>query len=254
MSKFSTKSAFDDTSRYVDRFGLLLLVTIGAVVLQSLVNIEGRKGDLAAAGGYVLVTLFVGAMLLLALRSSGARRPLQITADVVVGMTLALAVLAFLVDLVSEVEPADDAGSTAPAILWMLLLMTAPLVVVRRLLQHRSVTRATMQGAIAAFLLIAVTFKFAFLAIDQFESAEFFGDPEPTTSFMYFSLVTVTTLGYGDLNAATELGRLAAVTEAVVGQIFLVAFVGMIVGLMVQSWRPRQQDRSDEPVESDEPG
>ena len=46
---------------------------------------------------------------------------------------------------------------------------------------------------------------------------------------MYFSLVTITTVGYGDFAAVTDLGRMAAASEAVLGQVFLVTFVALIV-------------------------
>jgi hypothetical protein len=243
MLRSVSDAMFDETSRYVDRFGLLLLVTIGAVVLQSLIDIDEPRGDLGAAAAYVLITAFVGAMLMLSLRASGANKRIRRIAEVGVAITLVLAIGTFLIDLVSHVEPADDIGATAPAVAWMLMTALAPLVVIRRLIRHRRVTTGTLEGAIAAFLLIAVTFKFAFLAIDEFESTPFFGEPEGSTSFMYYSLVTVTTLGYGDLNAVTNLGRLASVTEAVIGQVFLVTFVAMLVGLAVQNFRA--ENRTD---------
>jgi hypothetical protein len=59
---------------------------------------------------------------------------------------------------------------------------------------------------------------------------------------MYFSLVTITTLGYGDLAAVEPLGRLLTTIEAVIGQVYLVTFVAMIVGLMVE----QRQRRTDE--------
>ena len=46
-------------------------------------------------------------------------------------------------------------------------------------------------------------------------------------------------MGYGDLTAQTHLGRLLANAEAVVGQVYLVTFVAMIVGLRAQEWRNR---------------
>lgn len=85
--------------------------------------------------------------------------------------------------------------------------------------------------------MIAVAFNYAFLAADAYQPP-FFGQPEPTTSFMYYSLVTATTLGYGDPGAATNLGRLLSTSEAVIGQVFLVTFVAMLVGLLAQAWRP----------------
>jgi hypothetical protein len=46
---------------------------------------------------------------------------------------------------------------------------------------------------------------------------------------MYFSLTTIATLGYGDFVPVTEVGRLAAMSEAVIGQVYLVTFVAMVV-------------------------
>jgi hypothetical protein len=51
---------------------------------------------------------------------------------------------------------------------------------------------------------------------------------------MYYSLVTVTTVGYGDFAAVTPLGRLASVVGAVLGQVYLVTVVAMVVSLLVR--------------------
>ena len=48
---------------------------------------------------------------------------------------------------------------------------------------------------------------------------------------MYFSLVTITTLGYGDLAAAEPFGRYLSTAEAVIGTVFLVTFVARLVAL-----------------------
>ena len=53
---------------------------------------------------------------------------------------------------------------------------------------------------------------------------------------MYFSLTTVTTLGYGDPSPVTDLGQLLATSEALIGQLYLVVVVALIVGLMTTRW------------------
>ena len=87
-----------------------------------------------------------------------------------------------------------------------------------------------------------MAFNFAFLAVDFYQSETFFSTQEPTTSFIYFSLTTITTLGYGDLAPVSEVGRLLATIEALVGQVYLVTFVGMVVGLLVAERQRRIEE------------
>ena len=47
---------------------------------------------------------------------------------------------------------------------------------------------------------------------------------------LYFSFVSLTTVGYGDLTPISDLGRMIAVSEALIGQLFLVTVVALVVG------------------------
>jgi hypothetical protein len=118
--------------------------------------------------------------------------------------------------------------------------------VIHRLLRHRRVTSSTLLGAITAYLFIPLTFYYAFLVVDGLTNAPFFGSPRPGPDFMFFSLTTVTTLGYGDLVPAIDLGELLATTEALLGQLYLVVVVALIVGLMASRWQ------NDRPAEADQ--
>ncbi len=229
-------AVFDDRSRQLDHFGRLLLVTIAAIVTLFLFDLRSPAGDLSGDATVVVVTVFVGAMLLLALRASGVSRRWTRIADIGVLIGLVASVVLLLLGLAGV---RDQAGgySMGPSFLMFALAGVAPIMVIRRLSHHRRVSLQTVLGAVAAYLLIAVAFDFLFLAADFYQGTPFFGKPQPTTSFMYFSLVSVTTTGYGDLVATTQVGRLLATSEAVVGQVYLVTFVGMVVGLFAQSWR-----------------
>jgi len=125
--------------------------------------------------------------------------------------------------------------------LYALLFAVAFPVVVRRAFQHRNVNMNTLAAGIAAYLIIGLFFAALFRGIAAVEGWEFFRDvviPRPG-DFMYFSFVTLTTVGYGDLAPFTDAARATAMWEAVMGQIFLVTAVARIVSLL-GSRRPDQ--------------
>ena len=230
------KAFFDDESPYVDRFGLLLLSVVGTLIVLSLVDLAPGRSDAVSDMGVIVTTLFICAMLMLAVRAAGVARRWRRIADGVAAVAIAGSVLLFATDLVKG--GADvRVGAARPTVVWIIISLMLPVIVVRRILTHRRVSLSTLLGAVSAYLLIAFAFTFAFLTVDSFGSSAFFGRPQPTMSFMYFSLTTMTTTGFGDLTAATDLGRLLATTEAVVGQIFLVTLVALLVGLYAQERR-----------------
>lgn len=233
---------FDDHSGYVDRFGLLLIVTAIAVVTLSLVDLREGENSVRAEVGQILVSVFVGATLLLALRASGVGRRFRILADVLVWTGIAVTILLVLLAELTDTFPIRD-GS--PSFAWDVLALLAPLVVVRRLIHHKRASVQTLLGSVSAYLLLALAFNFGFLTVETVSGEAFFGSVQPTTAYMYFSLTTITTLGYGDLAAVTPLGRLMATTEAVIGQVYLVTFVAMIVGLIVEQRQRQHRTEAD---------
>ena len=230
MSSQRRRSVFADDSRYLDRFGLLLTVVVVAIVFLSVVDLRQPWGDRGAEISWLITVLMVGAALLLALRAAGLARRWRRVADVFVGVSVAASTVLVVLQLAFDVEVGNKESPTA-SILMVVLSIGAPLVVIRRVLQHRSVTQSTLLGAVSAYLLIPVAFYYAFLALEAVQGTPFFGQPEPTTSFMYFSLSTVSTVGYGDLTPYSSWGRLLSSSEAIVGQVYLVTFVAMLVGL-----------------------
>ena len=78
-----------------------------------------------------------------------------------------------------------------------------------------------MLGAISAYLLIALGFALLFLSVGDRLTEPFFGTPEPSTSFMYHSLTTLSTAGLGDLAPVSPVARLLTGAEAIIGQVYL---------------------------------
>ena len=222
----------DDRSPHVDRFGALLALTAVTLVTLSLTGLSRPGGGFAGLVGTALTTVIVGTTLLLALRASGVARTWRLVADVLVGFMMAFALVGVALSLAGQ-----DVEVTIDPDLWVVLALLAPVVIVRRLLRHQEVTARTLQGAISAYLLIPVAFQFVFHTVDALLPGGFFGSPKPPTAFMYFSLSTVTTVGYGDLAPTSDVGRLLATVEALLGQVFLVTFVALLVGLLGERWR-----------------
>ncbi len=235
---------FDDQSAQLDRFGLLLLFTVTSIVCLSLVDLDPSSASWLAEVTAAAASTLVGLSLLLALRASGLARRWQRAVDVAVLAGVGLVVVLLVVSAATGAD-ASRVSSEAPPALLVVLAVTTPVFVVRRLLRHRRVTVQTLIGAVSVYLLIPVAFFYLSVALDYYFAPTFFGREEPTTSFMYFSLSTLTTVGYGDLSPVTNLGRLVASSEAVVGQLYLVTFVAMIVALVAQRREPRDSPSPD---------
>ncbi|HKJ36401.1 MAG TPA: potassium channel family protein, partial [Solirubrobacterales bacterium] len=94
------------------------------------------------------------------------------------------------------------------------------------------ITLQTVAGGLCLYLLLGLAFAFTFNLTEDVSGDPFFANSMSGTpnDFLYFSLATLTTTGYGDFSAATEAGRALAVTEALAGQIYLVTVVALIVG------------------------
>ena len=90
-----------------------------------------------------------------------------------------------------------------------------------------------MFGVLCIYLLLGMLFAFIYGIVGVASSDPFFAQhatAETTKNFLYFSFVTITTVGYGDLTAATNVGRSFAIAEALTGQIYMVTVVAAIVG------------------------
>ena len=125
--------------------------------------------------------------------------------------------------------------TNAIAIATALLVGVAPVVLAGGLIRDvratMTVTLQTLCGVLAIYLLIGMFFSFTYAVVDEISNTPFFSevsDPD-RSDFLYFSYTTLTTTGFGDLTAVPNVGRTLAVTEALMGQIYLVTIVALIV-------------------------
>ena len=100
-------------------------------------------------------------------------------------------------------------------------------------------------GALCVYLLFGMIFSGVYAVAGHLEDGRLFvqQDSFTSTDTLYFSLITLTTVGYGDLTASGNLGRSVAVLEALFGQVYLVTVVALLVSNMV----PRRTQRPELP-------
>jgi hypothetical protein len=97
------------------------------------------------------------------------------------------------------------------------------------------VTAQAVAGALTIYLLLGLTFAWTIAVVVQISNTPYFVQVKTasTSDLVYFSFTVLTTTGFGDLTAATRLGKALAVLEMVTGQIYLVTIVGVLIGHFV---------------------
>jgi hypothetical protein len=204
-----------------DSYGLVLLMIVATYVLATTLSRQW--------GASVLLTAQI-ATVWLALRTSEARRGLRLAAN---GLFVLTAVAA-VANLGAPREPALEPFVFGAAVV---LYLVAPFSIIRHIAYRRAVDQETMLGALSTYLFIGMAFAFLYRFLGAAQASAFFGESGDgrLSQDLFFSFVTLTTTGYGDLVPAGNPGQSLAVLEALLGQLFLVTAVGKLVS----AWRPR---------------
>jgi hypothetical protein len=210
--------------RRQERYGLLL----GAIVVAFAVQGIGSTNQTEQ----VIVTALLGATLLLSLWCAEAK-PIVMRGGALV------VVAVFLASLLETVLGTPGGGATRLANALLVSLAPPAIIVgvVRSLRARQGVTLEAVFGVLCVYLLIGMLFAFLYGSIDRLGGSPFFagGQPASVADCLYYSFTTLTTVGYGDLTAHSNLGHTLSVSEALVGQIYLVTIVSLIVANLGRS-------------------
>ena len=225
----------EDAERWLDRFpamnsfaSLIVLIVLDLLAYGFVANNTWLR--------FPLVVLH-GAILLLALHVSHVKP-----------RTFLFAVVAVAILFVAGVVGLTAGGPwahTAIALSGGLVLAVPPLAILRRmreLIAARGVTLEAVWAAVSGYLLIGSVFAYVYAMVGWVSHAPFFVQTQnpAAVDYMYFSFVTQTTVGYGDFTAAGSLGRMLAVSEALIGQLYLVTVVALLVSNLGPSQRARR--------------
>ena len=198
--------------RLEDRYALAVVLVVASIIAYSLI------GDHELGAVIVVVIQFV--TLVVILQASQAEARLMAITGVVGLLAIAGAALSVVL----------DRETIAPGLAGALLAVVGPPVIVRRLRRHSRIDLATVAGSLCIYLLAGMFFAYVFRVIDLVDRP-FFAQriTAGPVDFVYYSFVTMTTLGYGDLTARANLGRMLSITEALFGQLYLVSVVAVLV-------------------------
>ena len=206
------------------RYGSLLIFLLLAMLLQPFVE---------TLIGKLVIEFFFIAVLFAGLRAIQIKKGLLRFEVALLIISLVVGIAGSLMDY----EVLFLIGLSGRALFLILVALT----ILYDLFHTREVTGDTLAGAVCVYLLIALIWGYGYLIVEFISpesysftlghermnlwvSKEFF-------PFFYFSLVTMTTVGYGDMAPLTTGSQLLATMEALIGQIYLTILVARLVGM-----------------------
>ncbi len=156
---------------------------------------------------------------------------------------LGTAALALAIEAATHARPGPSllAGNFAISLAFLAFLAA---VILHAILGQTRVTLDTVLGGVCLYLILGVAWSLAYSYLEYVHPGSFVldGKPVPPTvradefrlePMIYFSFVTLTTVGYGDLLAKTHAARALAVAEAITGSLYIAIFIARLVGLHV---------------------
>jgi hypothetical protein len=208
------------TQILVGRFSVLLvsIILIFALrpFLKGLVSID------------ILTDFFFSIALLCAIYAISQKRSTFIVA-------LVLAVPAFSLDWLSYIMKAPFLADVS-RIISALFTAYVLILILSFILSQKEVTADVLMAAVCGYFFLGLMWAFTFLFLEAVQPGSFHlaqGQTGDASQFIYFSFVTMTTLGYGDMTPISSGARSLAVLSATMGQLYLAVTIARLVGMHI---------------------
>jgi len=220
--------------RAAHSYGMVLLLVLATVIFAGITP----DSDWSSS----LLVIIEAVTLGVALWTSGFTGP---DSKLSLGFGL-IAILAAVALLVWGGATLDGIVALLSAVLT--LLIAAAIIV--GVVDQGEVNFQTVTGAVCIYLLLGFMFVFIYGVIAEFGHGALFAQGTDGTRGIrvYFSYVTLTTVGYGDYTMRTSAGRMFAVLEMLMGQLYLVTILALLVSRMRPGtrWGPRTPDEREQ--------
>jgi hypothetical protein len=220
------RSSSGAMTRYAD-IGLTVLLVSLCLLIFVVLPFMAR-----GSFGRTLVTVGLSLVLASAVFAVSGRWAVRATA-------IGLLAISLVAQWASRIAPGEVTVRVMLISAIAFLALTAACIF-RQVLQPGRITAHRVRGAIALYLLLGVIWAFVYILLELHAPGALVGDAasglasiqsERLPSQIYFSFVTLTTLGYGDISPASPAARSFAILEALVGQIYIVAVIARLVSL-----------------------
>ena len=126
---------------------------------------------------------------------------------------------------------------TATRLFYILFLVFTIVMILRFIIKSDHVTRDVLYAALVVYLLIGVTWSLIYAHLEHQVPGSFDflkGQIQINDyTFIYYSFVTLTTLGYGDVTPLTSQAGALVILEALIGQLYLAIMIARLVGLQI---------------------
>ena len=118
-------------------------------------------------------------------------------------------------------------------------------IILLNILKEERVNHNTIYGGISVYLFLGFMWGILYNILVRFDSASFSHSPENLTDFtlIYYSFITLTTVGYGEIHPVSQMARNLAMLEAIVGQLYLTILIAILVGKFIVNSMERNEER-----------
>ncbi len=145
--------------------------------------------------------------------------------------TMIFFILAIVIDWIEFFHPGGQLINTIQPLITVLVLILLLILTLRSIFIAREITKNVIFGALCAYILIGYIGTFLAMAVAIFYPGSFNIDGSLTgMEAFYFSFVTMTTLGYGDILPLSEQARALSIVLSILGPMYVAILISMLVG------------------------
>jgi hypothetical protein len=212
--------------------GFIWMLAISIITLISTQLSEGilSESKFIVRTGFFFVTL-------IAIRSSSLSNSGKL-----LGYAIASAILLLAVVMIRTETPGLNLVYSILVAGYMIYIIA---LVIRQIFASQTITVYQIGGGVAAYILLGHIWATIYLAvyITQPDAFQYGGaaiqHDEALKQLSYFSFVTLTTIGYGDITAMSPVARILVMIEGLLGQLFPAIFIAKLVSHQIEDSRKK---------------